>query len=162
MSAQPQSQIEAQRPSATPPGWYPDPMGGGGERYWDGIAWSEHFTRPAQPVGAVGMPAAQPFTAGQVHTPQGAYQQAPMSTVNGGQYVVVPNDTRRSPSECNGLVIAGWVCAILIPIIGLIIGAVLQSRQDDRGKAIMLVAVAVIVINVLIMQSLGSDYSSSR
>jgi hypothetical protein len=28
---------------ATPPGWYPDPGGGGGERYWDGSGWSGHL-----------------------------------------------------------------------------------------------------------------------
>jgi uncharacterized protein YbjQ (UPF0145 family) len=27
-------------------GWYPDPQGGGGQRYWDGSAWTEH-TQPA-------------------------------------------------------------------------------------------------------------------
>ena len=27
---------------ATPPGWYPDPSGGSGSRYWDGERWSEY------------------------------------------------------------------------------------------------------------------------
>jgi len=27
------------QPSPPPPGWYPDPYGGGGQRYWDGRAW---------------------------------------------------------------------------------------------------------------------------
>jgi hypothetical protein len=31
----------------TPAGWYPDPDGTGGQRYWDGTAWTEHQT-PAQ------------------------------------------------------------------------------------------------------------------
>ncbi len=30
--------------SPTPPsGWYPDPSGAPGQRYWDGTAWTEHF-----------------------------------------------------------------------------------------------------------------------
>lgn len=28
-------------PSGVPPGWYPDPSGGGGLRYWNGSAWTE-------------------------------------------------------------------------------------------------------------------------
>jgi Domain of unknown function (DUF4352)/Protein of unknown function (DUF2510) len=34
----------------TPAGWYPD--GSGGQRYWDGIAWTEHRV-PATPPSAV-------------------------------------------------------------------------------------------------------------
>jgi hypothetical protein len=28
--------------ATTPAGWYPDPDGGAGQRYWDGTAWTEH------------------------------------------------------------------------------------------------------------------------
>lgn len=30
------------------PGWYPDPRGGGGRRYWDGVRWSDHVQAPGQ------------------------------------------------------------------------------------------------------------------
>jgi uncharacterized protein YxjI len=30
-----------------PPGWYPDPAGGAGTRWWDGQGWTEHVQRPA-------------------------------------------------------------------------------------------------------------------
>ena len=33
----------------TPAGWYPDPDGSGGQRYWDGSAWTEHRS-PASPA----------------------------------------------------------------------------------------------------------------
>lgn len=49
----PQQQAVAQQAATfTPPGWYPDPVTGSGERYWDGIAWSREFTRsgPGQPA----------------------------------------------------------------------------------------------------------------
>ena len=39
----------------TPPGWYPDPSGAPGQRYFDGTHWTEfgtHSPHPTQPVGA--------------------------------------------------------------------------------------------------------------
>jgi hypothetical protein len=33
----------------TPAGWYPDPDGSGGQRYWDGSTWTEHRS-PATPA----------------------------------------------------------------------------------------------------------------
>jgi hypothetical protein len=46
----------------TPAGWYPDPDGSGGQRYWDGFGWTEHRspavheptqpTAPAEPLGS--------------------------------------------------------------------------------------------------------------
>jgi hypothetical protein len=39
-------------PAATPAGWYPDPAGSSGLRYWDGDGWSEHLADapPSAPV----------------------------------------------------------------------------------------------------------------
>ena len=33
----------------TPAGWYPDPDGSGGQRYWDGNSWTEHRAPATQP-----------------------------------------------------------------------------------------------------------------
>jgi uncharacterized protein YxjI len=35
-----------------PPGWYPDPAGGAGTRWWDGQGWTEHVQQPAPPAPA--------------------------------------------------------------------------------------------------------------
>ena len=45
-----------------PPGWYPDPAGGPGQRWWDGYAWTETTVQPAPgyPPQQVGYPGAQP------------------------------------------------------------------------------------------------------
>jgi hypothetical protein len=32
-----------------PPGWYPDPAGGPGQRWWDGYAWTDATVLPHQP-----------------------------------------------------------------------------------------------------------------
>ena len=40
----------------TPAGWYPDPDGTGGQRYWDGMAWTEHRS----PAVEAPQPAAEP------------------------------------------------------------------------------------------------------
>jgi hypothetical protein len=52
-------------PPAPPPGWYPDPAGGVGRRYWDGTAWSavapgmtaSQPTHGTPPVGGIPAPA---------------------------------------------------------------------------------------------------------
>ena len=43
-------------PPATPPGWFPDPLGRHEQRYWDGQQWTEHVAshgrQSVDPVGA--------------------------------------------------------------------------------------------------------------
>lgn len=40
-SSPPPPPPQAPPPSGVPAGWYPDPSGGGGLRYWNGSAWTE-------------------------------------------------------------------------------------------------------------------------
>jgi hypothetical protein len=40
---------EQQGYPGAPPGWYPDPAGGPGQRWWDGYAWSDAVTQPTVP-----------------------------------------------------------------------------------------------------------------
>jgi uncharacterized membrane protein YhaH (DUF805 family) len=48
--------VPAPQPAGPAPGWYPDPSGTGGTRWWDGTAWTENLQAPAAPV-AYGQPA---------------------------------------------------------------------------------------------------------
>ena len=43
-------------PQQPPAGWYPDPAGSGGERFWDGVAWSQSTRDKAAPQPAPDAP----------------------------------------------------------------------------------------------------------
>jgi hypothetical protein len=48
----------------TPAGWYPDPDGSRGQRYWDGSAWTEHRSpEPARAAGSAEPPGSEQPTA---------------------------------------------------------------------------------------------------
>ena len=36
--------------TVVPPGWYPDPWGQPGQRWWDGATWTAHFAAYAAPT----------------------------------------------------------------------------------------------------------------
>ena len=48
---------------AAAPGWYPDPYGGAGLRWWDGVQWTQHVAGPV-PAAAAYAPAAYAPAAG--------------------------------------------------------------------------------------------------
>jgi hypothetical protein len=48
------------------PGWYPDPAGSGGVRWWDGAAWTEHVSLPEPEPEVAANPYLVPRTAEQV------------------------------------------------------------------------------------------------
>jgi hypothetical protein len=51
-------------------GWYPDPAGSGGMRWWDGVTWSDQVQPAAAPAAV-----ARPWGAGQPWGAGGAQQQ---------------------------------------------------------------------------------------
>lgn len=61
------SNVDPNTPSTVAAGWYPDPSGAAGLRWWDGVRWTEHTQAhtPAAPVAA--QPAVQPQYGQQAH-----------------------------------------------------------------------------------------------
>lgn len=50
-------------PGNPAPGWYPDPAGGGGHRYWDGLNWTEAAPPSSAPAGFPAAGSVQPRAA---------------------------------------------------------------------------------------------------
>jgi hypothetical protein len=46
---------------SVPAGWYPDPAGSPRQRWWDGLAWTEHYSE-AQPATAYAGATQQPYS----------------------------------------------------------------------------------------------------
>jgi uncharacterized RDD family membrane protein YckC len=46
--------------TGAPAGWYPDPAGSGGQRYFDGAGWTEHFVPPPPPMPGYGSSLGRP------------------------------------------------------------------------------------------------------
>jgi hypothetical protein len=52
-------EITIETQSSIPAGWYPDPAGTTGKRWWDGVQWSSHMQAPTPPPAP--LPPAQQF-----------------------------------------------------------------------------------------------------
>ena len=104
--------------STPPPGWYPDPQRPG-QRYWDGVQWTDRTAPP--PLES---PPGQPYPAPQY----GA--QYPMQ--QGYAPAFLP------PTKTNGFAIASLVLGILWiswlgSILALVFGYVAKSQIDRSG-----------------------------
>jgi TM2 domain-containing membrane protein YozV len=108
-------------------GWYPDPGGSGGQRYWDGARWTDTLA-PAMPPEsdpATGYGAAplQPYRGG---VP--AYQVAPksvalcvlLSVVIPGLGSLVAGNTRNGLIILIGMVISAILVVVVIGLLGMI------------------------------------------
>jgi hypothetical protein len=61
--------------------------------------------------------------------------------------------TTKDPKN-NILAIVGWITAVLVPIVGAIIGIILITRRDSRGWPI--IGLAVVVTAIVVVLSSGS------
>ena len=111
-----------------PPGWYPDPAGGAGTRWWDGQGWTEHAQQPPAPA-----PAQQPVQP-QAHLPQAGQPHAghwPRSVLLEQPVLVVNQKTKLIELTNEYAVFDGN---------GQQLGAVVQVGQSTLRKAFRLVS----------------------
>jgi hypothetical protein len=138
--------------AVTPPGWYPDVERPGGERYWDGSAWTEHRrggdttpptggappafgeSPPRYPQQAAAQAYQQPGAVPPAYGP-GAYGSSPGSQPYAAGGSMYPKSA--VAGWALGLSIAGLVLSccggFLLSIPGTIMGWT-QMKAVDRGE----------------------------
>lgn len=121
-------------PSQPPAGWYSDPTVPGGQRYWDGAAWTDHAVGPT-PAGA---PA------------QGAYYPAQ------GGYA----PPQEKEQEATGTIIAGYIFAVIFPLVGFVIGLT-QINRNRHGLWVVLLSVAAFIGWIVLIAVVSASHGCS-
>jgi hypothetical protein len=103
-----------------PPGWYPDPAGGPGQRWWDGYAWSEATVLPQQP----------PWTG--APPPEGPVRQVPPRAVASERFGT-PTTTQRVDVERRMAPVAR--IAVALPAVYFLVTLVLQRLNADQLRS---------------------------
>lgn len=150
--------------------WYVDPFGAAGERWWDGHKWTREVrgapaaSSPPKPSPselapgpdqktAVGKrtqimtPGWYPWDAGTVLYWDGsAWQQTRIRTAGQG---------RTEATAPRWMVRAGYFAAVLMPILGLILGMMLAVRphKGARAQGIEIIMVSVLVFALALLLS---------
>src|ERR1700712_5621476 len=135
--------------SAPTPGWYAEPDGSGGERWWDGQQWTGHRRPNGSPerhgqAGDIGSPRAS--------APGGA--MAPGSYPLGGGYPPI----QRPPSVTAAVVVAFLIAAAQ----ALLAWKYLNLMAEGRGRLFVLGQFFVCVITGVLMLSGGSAALTGR
>jgi uncharacterized RDD family membrane protein YckC len=114
--------------STTPPGWYPDPDAGGGQRWWDGQQWTEHSAPGAAPAPAQ---YAGPQTGGYAPPPPGfqpggyAQPQAAYGPAGPGG---LPRPYAGWWSRVGASVLDALILVVPVVVVALVVGALSGGR----------------------------------
>jgi uncharacterized protein YxjI len=103
-----------------PPGWYPDPAGGGGTRWWDGQGWTDHVQQAAPPP--LPPPAGPPPAAPGFGSGPSLYEQPVLLVNQRTKLIELTNEYAVLDGQ------------------GQQIGAVVQVGQSSLKKAVRLVS----------------------
>jgi len=107
-----------------PPGWYADPAGGPGQRWWDGYAWTEATVLPQHPP--------PPPTWAGAAAPQGPPSQvAPWAAAS--ERLNTFNATQRVDDERRMVPVARF--AVAMPGVYFIVGLLLQRVNTDQLRS---------------------------
>lgn len=127
----------------TPAGWYPDPSGASGQRYFDGAEWTDHHTPPA---------AAAPAT---LSAPPPAPAPAKRNNIIG--IIALVTSIIGLVFACiPGALVVGWVLLPTAFVLG-IVGLFLTGRARGTSVAAIVVSIVGTVVGVVVFFTVVSD-----
>jgi hypothetical protein len=133
-------------PQTPPPGWYPDPEGGVGQRYWDGAIWTEH--RTGQPPAT----AVQPV-----------YAQRPVYPPAPGNGMAVAALVCGIVGAVFGLIPLTFFIALALGLVAVVLGPIAWNRANKvpaagkKGLAIAGTILGVVALGVGIVGAVIVD-----
>jgi hypothetical protein len=112
-----------------PPGWYPDPAGGPGQRWWDGYAWTEATVLPQRPPPPP-PPPPSPW-AGATPTPGPASQPPPWAVAS--ERLGTYNAKQQVEHEQRIVPVAHF--AVAMPAVYFLVSLILQRVNADQLRS---------------------------
>lgn len=129
------------------PGFYPDPRDPSRELYWDGDKWTNEAAISVPDPGFYpdpNDPKVERYWDGRRWTESRqpiAVGAAPTSTASG-----------EKQQEASGIIIAGYIFAVLMPIVGFILGLT-QVNRNRHGIWVVVVSVVAFVVWLAVFDS---------
>lgn len=161
--------------SSTPPpaGWYQDPDDEALQRFWNGSRWTnsrmplntgvalEGDPEP-EPIPAATIPAAGPGAEPDQLPPAAWYADPDNATGmrywDGAKWTDHRTNYRAEPASArassDGLVVAGYVLSFMLPIAGIVVGALLIGRGSQHGRWVLALSIIFIALFILADQGL--------
>jgi hypothetical protein len=144
--------------SAAPPGWYSDPSGAAGQRWWDGHAWTAHVAPVVAPAATVAQHGATILPGGATAAPMGLQPSV-------GGYAATSSDRGSNLAATNryALITLGVVLLYIViaaetrlVIIGFLpLGLSLRSKRAGEPLAPLAIVAACLAIALAAFLILG-------